>query len=236
MSADKHDVKSFHLKKFQLLKEAPLLPRASGDSGFVAHLSNCTHGATGWDWSFRLVKPGHGWAFVSDGKLSLFLDEPGQYVPAEAKPQDLVAVRMPRARDNIHPHRFTLLGGQGGAVTAHGFTKIFLHVSYLAAPALIELFSSRAADQLRFTLVVSNSPHDFERADSAVIDVAKNDEAQVLKLLESFVKSHPKGISKTGLPFGTNVGPLGTAVAAGINKHDLADAFGLRVCREAMSA
>jgi hypothetical protein len=233
--SETNETKTFHVKKFRLLKDAPVLPRASGDSGFVAHLSSCTHGATGWDWSFRLVKPGHGWAFVSDGKLSLFLDEPGQYVPADAKPQDLVAVRMPRARDNIHPHRFTLLGGQGGAVTANGFTKLFLPVSYEAAPALVEAFSSRWADQLRFTLVVSNAPQDFERADAAVLDVAKNDEGHVVHILETFMKSNSKGFgsSKSSLPFGTQLGPLSLPVAHGVNKSDLADAFGWRVSREA---
>jgi HopA1 effector protein family len=145
-------------------------------------------------------------------------------------------VRMPRARDNIHPHRFTLLGGQGGVVTAHGFTKIFFHVSYEHAPALVETFSSRWADQLRFTLVVSNAPNDFARADSAVIDVAKNDEPAVFRILETFLKSNPKAlVSKSALPFGTNIGPLGVPVANGVNKHDIADAFGFRICREAVA-
>ena len=92
-------VKWFHSRRFKLRQgEGPELNRASGDSGFVAHLTACTQGATGWDWSFRLVRTGAGWAFVSDGKLTVFVDEPGQYVPAEAKSGEVVALRLPRAR------------------------------------------------------------------------------------------------------------------------------------------
>ncbi len=80
-------VKNFRDRMFCLRSDvAPTLARASGDSGFVTHLSMSTHGATGWDWSFRLVRQGAGWSFVSDGKLTLFLDEPGQFVPTDAAP------------------------------------------------------------------------------------------------------------------------------------------------------
>jgi hypothetical protein len=54
-------VRWFHSRRFKLRPgEGPDLNRASGDSGFVAHLTACTQGATGWDWSFRLVRPGVG--------------------------------------------------------------------------------------------------------------------------------------------------------------------------------
>ena len=131
-------VRWFHDRLFCLRQgETPTLSRASGDSGFVAHLSSSTHGATGWDWSFKLSKRGEGWSFAHDGKLTVFLDEPGAFVPADAKVGDMVAVRLPRARETLYPHRFTVHGGQGGPVVGHGFTKLFIPVTF----ELMVLFS-----------------------------------------------------------------------------------------------
>ena len=230
-------VKWFHSRRFKLRPgEGPELPRASGDSGFVAHLTACTQGATGWDWSFRLVRTGAGWAFVSDGKLSVFVDEPGQYVPADAKASDVIALRLPRARENLHPHRFSLFGGQGGCVTGNGFAKLFIPVTYEAAPALVEACSSKWADQLRFALYVSNSPYDFDRADSAMIDVGPQDEPGVLRLLEAFLRQHPSAITGRGIPYGTVAGPLHLARAESKDKTDLADGYGWRRSTEAVQS
>lgn len=231
-------VKAFRDQRFCLRETpAPTLARASGDSGFVAHLSGCTHGATGWDWSFRLVRQGASWSFVSDGKLTLFLDEPGQFVPVDAKSGDQVAVRLPRARENLFPHRFTLHGGQGGPVLPHGYAKLFIPVTFEAAPALVEAFSSKWADQLRFGLHVTNAPIDFKRADSAIVDVGPQDEAGVVRVLENFVRRHPRALSTPrARPFGTIEGPLGLSRAAGQGRTDLADGYGWRKAREAMAA
>lgn len=229
-------VRSFHSRMFALRDgPAPSLARASGDSGFVAHLSMSTHGATGWDWSFRLVRQGAGWSFVSDGKLTLFLDEPGQFVPMDAKAGDQVAVRLPRARENLYPHRFTLHGGQGGPVLPHGYAKLYVPVTFEAASALVEAFSSRWADQLRFGLHVCNAPVDFGRADSAVIDVGPQDEAGVIKVLDAFMRQHPKALVTRGRPYGTTEGPLGLPRGVGQGRTDLADGFGYRKCQEAIA-
>lgn len=237
MNALEGRVRWFHERRFSLRdSDAPSLSRASGDSGYVTHLVSCTHGATGWDWSFRLVKPGHGWAFASDGQLSLFLDEPGQYVPPDAKEGDLVAVRLPRARENLHPHRFTLYGGQGGPTVGHGYKKLFLSISYEAAPLLVEEFASQGADGLRFGLALSNSPQDYGRADSAVVDVGASDEAGVTRLLEGFMARHPNAIVSKGLPFGTRAGLLGLPMAEAFTRSDLADGFGWRRSREAVQS
>jgi hypothetical protein len=230
-------VRWFHARRFKLRAgEGPDLPRASGDSGFVAHLTACTQGATGWDWSFRLLRTGAGWAFVSDGKLTVFVDEPGQYVPADAKPHDVVALRLPRARENLHPHRFSLYGGQGGCVVSHGYTKLFLPVSFEAASSLVEACASKWADQLRFSLYLSNSPADFDRADAAIIDVGPQDEPGVLKLLEAFSKQHPKALVPRGMPYGTVPGPLQLARADSKDRADLCDGYGWRRAREAVAA
>jgi hypothetical protein len=230
-------VKWFHGRRFCLREgDGPELARASGDSGFVAHLTACTHGATGWDWSFRLVKPGRGWAFASDGRLSLFLDEPGQYVPEDAKVGDLVAVRLPRARENLHPHRFTLYGGQGGPTVGHGYKKLFVPIAWEMAPVLVETFAARAGDGLRFGLYVANTSADYARADAAVIDVGGADEAAVVKVLEDFQRANPTAFARRGLPHGTQLGPLELPVAEAFTRADLADGYGWRRSREAVQA
>ena len=229
-------VRMFYAQRFALRSGAePALPRASGDSGFVAHLSASTHGATGWDWSFRLVKSGVGWSFISDGKLSVFVDEPGQFVPVDAKPSEQVALRLPRARENLWPHRFTLCGGQGPVVVGHGFNKILLPVSFEQAPALVESFASRLGDQLRFSLCVANSPQDFDRADSAVLDVGAADLAGVVRALETFAQGHPAALKLRGMPHGTKPGPLGFPAGQGLDRGDLCDGFGWRQAHAAVA-
>ncbi|MBI4934265.1 MAG: hypothetical protein HY828_10330 [Actinobacteria bacterium] len=236
MSVSTAQVQAFHQRAFCLRPgEAPALARASGDSGFVAHLSACTRGATGWDWSFRLTKKGGDWAFASDGRLSLYLDEPGQYVPADALVGEAVAVRLPRARENLFPHRFALHGGQGGPVLAGGVVKFFLPVTFEAAPALVGAFAGRGGDQLHFALMVSNHPLDFDRADAAVVDVGTQDEPGVLKLLEHFIHTHPRALWPRGLPYATQTGPLGVPRAVGNGRQDLADGYGWRRAQEAVA-
>jgi hypothetical protein len=235
---DKTDsrVKAFHARRFSLRRtEEPELARASGDSGFVAHLSASTHGATGWDWGFRLSKLGADWAFVTDGKLTVFVDEPGQYVPAAAKPGDQVALRLPRARENLHPHRFTLNGGQGPVVVSQGFSKFFLPVTFEAVPQLVELCASHLGDQLRFSLYVANSPLDYERADSAVLDVGSADLPGVTRMLEAFTAANPFALQPRGLPHATHAGPQGLPVAEAKGRADLADGFGWRRSAEALA-
>lgn len=229
-------VKWFHGRRFCLRPgNAPELPRASGDSGFVAHLTHATHGATGWDWGFKLLRRGDGWFFTTDGRLALFLDERGQMVPEDAKVGEPVAVRLPRARENLVPHRFTLHGGQGGPVIGKGFAKYFVPVTFEYATKLVELCASRSGDPLRFSLAISNSPADFARADSAVIDVGPSDEDGVVRILEAFVRAHPKGLAPRGIPFGTSPGPLDLPRAEGAGRGDLADGYGWRRSREAVA-
>ncbi len=228
-------VRAFRDKRFCLRPAAaPDLPRASGDSGFVAHLAASTRGASGWDWNFRLVRSGPGWAFASDGRVSVFLDEPNQYVPVEAKPSEMVAVRMPRARENLVPHRFTLHGGQGGPSTSGQFVKLFIPIRMDAVGGLLELFSGKASDSIRLALHVANSPLDFDRADSAVLDVGLNDEATAVKTLDAFIRTHPKAIQSRGQPFGTDIGPLGFPRALALGRGDIADGFSWRRCSEAV--
>ena len=109
--------------------------RASGDSGWVSHLQSLTRGAGGWDPGYTLVRVGESdgftgrqgkWAFVSDGRLSLFLDEPGQFTPPNAALGAQVSVRVPRARENLVPHRFTLLGSNGKAPVGEKMSKVFV--------------------------------------------------------------------------------------------------------------
>ncbi|GEM_PF-2068099 len=179
---------------------APRGGRASGDSGWVAHLQSLTRGAAGWEPGYTLVRVGDSdgvtgrrgaWAFVSDGRLSLFLDEPGQYSPPAARPGEKVSVRVPRARENLTPHRFTLLGNHGAPAPGERVSKLFIGASLEAAALLVATLSARSADGLRFALLVGNEPRDFERTDNLVMDVAARDEPAAVKLLGDFFKAQP---------------------------------------------
>jgi hypothetical protein len=153
----------------------------------------------------------------------------------DAKPGDQVAVRLPRARENLYPNRFTLHGGQGGPVLPHGYAKLYLPVTYEGAASLVEACASRWADQLRFGLHVCNSPLDYERADTAIIDVGPQDEAGIVKLLDAFMRQHPGALVRRGKPYGTTDGPLGLPRAVGVGRTDLADGYGWRKCHEAIA-
>lgn len=176
---------------------APKGGRASGDSGWVAHLQSLTRGASGWEPGYTLVRVGESdgitgrrgqWAFVSDGRLSLFLDEPGQYSPPAARPGERVSVRVPRARENLTPHRFTLLGNHGAPSPGERVSKLYIAASLEAAALLVATLSARSADGLRFSLFVGNEPRDFERTDNLVMDVAFRDEPAAVKLIGDFFK------------------------------------------------
>ena len=178
--------------------QAPKGGRASGDSGWVAHLQSLTRGASGWEPGYTLVRIGESdgisgrrgqWAFVSDGRLSLFLDEPGQYSPPAARPGERVSVRVPRARENLTPHRFTLLGNHGAPAPGERVSKLYIGASLEAAALLVATLSARSADGLRFALFVGNEPRDFERTDNIVMDVAFRDEPAAVKLIGDFFKA-----------------------------------------------
>lgn len=223
----------------------PAPARASGDSGFVAHLSAVTRGASGWEPGFKLlqVSPGdesgsqrqRGWAFASDGRLCLFLDEPRQYQPADAKVGDKVSVRVPRARENLYPHRFTLYGGQGSAVAARGseparYTKLFVAFTLDGAVHAVSQLSSRLGDKFRFTFLVSNDPRQLDRADSAICDVSLEHAEEVTRLLLEMVRGQPQWVKPLPAPAFSEALLPGLARAPGDGVADLGDGFARRRC------
>lgn len=204
--------------------------RASGDSGFVAHLTHSSHGSTLWEHGWRMAKADEGWAFVSNGRLCLFLDEPGQWAPADARLGASVAVRMPRVRENYRPYRFTLLGGGGPAAHAR-YTKYFVQPSLESTGALVEAFSGRATEAMAFSLMLVNDPRDFHRRDVLVIDASGSAADQVLRMLVDFSRQHPGALRHLGAPlFAREVAPgVASVDAAGL--EDQGDGFGQRRAR-----
>lgn len=213
---------------------APRGGRASGDSGWVAHLQSLTRGASGWEPGYTLVRVGESdgltgrrgqWAFVSDGRLSLFLDEPGQYSPPAARPGEKVTVRVPRARENLTPHRFTLLGNHGAPPPEEKVSKLFIAASLDGAALLVAALSARSADGLRFTLYVGNEPRDFERTDNLVLDVAFRDEPGAVKLLTEFFKGQAGRLLPLKPPLQAAVVLPGIAKAETAVREDAGDGF-----------
>ncbi len=218
---------------FRRVGTAPRGGRASGDSGWVAHLQALTRGASGWEPGYTLVSAGESdgvsgrrgqWAFVSDGRLSLFLDEPGQFSPPAARPGDKVSVRVPRARENLHPHRFTLLGAQGGA-QIEPLVKLFVAATLEGAAQLVGSLSGRSADGLRFSLFVGNEPRDFQRADNLVLEVGARDEQAGLKLLSEFFRGQPARLLPLPAPLQTQPVFPGFARAEVNAREEVADGF-----------
>ena len=212
----------------------PKAGRASGDSGWVAHLQALTRGAAGWEPGYTLVRVGeaegmvsrHGpWAFVSDGRLSLFLDEPGLYSPPAARPGERVNVRVPRARENLVPHRFTLLGNHGAPSPGERVSKLFIAASLEAAAQLVATMSARGADGLRFALFVGNEPRDFERTDNVVMDVAHRDEPAAVKVLGDFFKAQPGRVLPFRPPLQTQQVVPGLAKAEITSREDGGDGY-----------
>ena len=208
--------------------------RASGDSGWVAHLQSLTRGASGWEPGYTLVRAGESdgitgrrgqWAFVSDGRLSLFLDEPGQHAPPNARPGERVAVRVPRARENLYPHRFTLLGNQGAPPSTEPMTKLFVAATLEGAAQLVASLSGRSADGLRFSLFVGNEPRDFQRTDNLVMDVATRDEPATQKLLSEFFRGQVARLLPLPAPLQTQPIFPGLSRTEGAGRQDLADGF-----------
>jgi hypothetical protein len=98
----------------------------------------------------------------------------------------------------------------------------------------VEACSSKWADPLRFSLYVANSPHDFERADSAIIDVGPDDEPGVVRVLEAFVRQYPSALAPRGVPYATTPGPMSLGRTEVKDKTDLCDGFGWRRSEEAV--
>jgi hypothetical protein len=211
-------------------RPVPSGARASGDGGLVAHLATASRGAAGWEPGWRVVKAGSSWSFVSDGRLCLFLDEPGYFAPPEARVGDTVVVRVPRARENLTPHRFTLFGGAGPASTAEPFVKLFVPVTLEGAGPMVELLCSRCFERTPFTLYVTNAPDDFERLDTAVLDVPRREEEPVTRFLTDFARAH-RGAARLGAPLFTRHVQAGVARSDGQGPLDAGDGFGRRRCR-----
>jgi hypothetical protein len=209
---------------------APHVARASGDGGLVAHLAAASRGAAGWEPGWRVVKAGGSWVFVSDGRICLFLDEPGYFAPPEARIGDTVVVRVPRARENLTPHRFTLYGGAGPSSTGEPFVKLFLPVTLEGAAPLIELLCSRQFERVPFSLYVTNAPDDFERLDTAVMDLPRRDEEAVTRLIADFARVH-RGAARMGTPLFTRHIQAGVSRADAAGPQDAGDGFGRRRSR-----
>lgn len=210
---------------------APTGGRASGDSGFVAHLTHAAHGSTHWENGWRMAKSDEGWAFVSNGRLCLFLDEPGLWAPGDARLGQSVAVRMPRVRENERPFRFTLLGG-GGAAPAARYTKFFAQPTLEAGATLVSFFTTRATDGLAFSLSLVNEPRDFQRRDALCLDAGPAAADQVQKLLTDFARANPGALKESleGPLFTQSVAP-GIFTVESLGAEDLADGFGTRRAR-----
>lgn len=210
-------------------RQAPVRPRASGDSGFVAHLSSAARGTCFWETHFRVVRRSQHWAFVSNGRICLFIDELEQMTPASAAVGDAVSVWAPRVRENVSPHRFTLYGGGGAAFVRDDFVKYFIAVRSEAAAALVATLCGPNSANTAYTFSVVNDPRDFERCDVACVDVAPAAEEHVARTLKAFVRREPDSVQPK-IPLFSAPVDIGIGRTFAQGAEDAGAGFGWRRC------
>lgn len=202
--------------------------RASGDSAWVYELSNAVRGAVAWEPGFKVTQAGGTWVFVSNGRISLFLDEPGQVLPTPAKEGQAVSVRLPRLRENLHPYRMTVRGGRGGVSGAEPFSKLFVSVNQGGAVSWARHLVSRGSEKLAFEAALVNAPDDYDRLDTLVVDVPRRDEEAVTRWLREFARTHVYTV-RVGTPLFAAGLDVGISCAAGtLGPEDVADGYGKR--------
>ncbi len=209
---------------------APLRQRASGDSGYVAHLHAAARGAAAWEQGYRLMERGDGTVTATDGRITLYFDDPSSVMPGTAAMGDAVTVRLPRVRENINSYRFTLKGGTGGIWASAPYSKIFVAVTMEGAVPLVRGLCQKPFDRFGFDAAFTNDPVDFERIDTLVIDVVKREEEPFLRALKEFLKANPN-VVRAGHPLFTFPVDRGVSFVSGmLTREDASDGYGQRRC------
>jgi hypothetical protein len=204
--------------------------RASGEPAFVAALTAAAHGASCWEPGWRVVKSDPSWAFVSNGRLNVFVDDRCQLEPSGALDGAAVQVRLPCARENLAPGFFYLFGRAGPIDRLAGHLKLYLNLAPAGAAPLVEALSrGPRLEALKFEAKLANSPAAYCRVDTALVYVEPDSYAGLLSFLRGVRRSHPAWW-REGTPMFTRA--LGTGLAMAEVPPGLpAESFGRHRCR-----
>jgi len=204
--------------------------RASGEPAFVAALTAAAHGAACWEPGWRVVKSDESWAFVSNGRLNVFVDDRACLEPRGAADGAAVQVRLPCARENLAPGFFYLFGRAGPIDRQAGHLKLYLNLAPAGAAPLVEaLARGPRLERLKFEAKVANSPAAYCRVDTALLYVEPPSYAGLLGFLRGLRRSHPAWW-REGTPLFAR--ELGTGLALAEVPPGLpAESFGRHRCR-----
>ena len=204
--------------------------RASGDPSFVATLVAAAHNATCWEPGWKVVKADADWAFVSNGRLNLFVDDRAHLMPAGALVGEPAQVRMPCARENLSPGFFYLVGRAGPIDRQAAYLKLYLNLTCAGAAPLVEALSrGPQLERLRFEAKVANSPGGYCRVDSALVYVEPRSYPGLVSFLRAQRRAHPSRWRDETPLFTRALGP-GLAVAEAAPGHSK-ESFGQQRCR-----
>jgi hypothetical protein len=206
--------------------------RASGEPAFVAALSAASRGACYWEPGWNMVKSEGEWAFVSNGKICLFVEDRRQLDPPDTRDGHPVHVKLPCARENLSPGFFYLMGRAGPIEHRSPHVKVYLNLASEAAPPLIEALLTRSGmEKLRFEGKFVNDPTGYCRVDTALLYVEPQSYPGLVTLLLNLKKVHGDWF-RDGTPLFTKELSRGLAVAESPRGEVLpVESFGQHRCR-----
>lgn len=187
--------------------EGALSPHVSGDSAFVSRLARATGGARYWDHGWRTVSAGHSYAFVSDGEIMLYVDDPDALWPPDQAAGAPASVQLPCARENLSPGFFYLIGTRGRFDRGRPYPRFYLNVAPEAAPDVAAALLSTL--DAPFEAKFANDPAAYCRVDPAVLYTGQHDYGATRATLLDLSDRHPdwwrEGTPLFSLPLATGI-------------------------------
>ncbi len=143
---------------------ADLTAQASGDDRFVAELSALAGTKTSWVPGWTVRSRSGPTAFVTDGRVQLWVEAKDELSPKNARAGSPVRLRLPCARGCAAPGFFLFVSPHGRAGSRHD--KLYLHLTAAGGRAVIRRLSTLDA---RFEVKVANAPEAYFRRDAGVV-------------------------------------------------------------------
>lgn len=199
----------------------------SGDAGFVAALEAAAGGACYWEPGWRVSKAGDDWAYVSNGRIHLLVEDRSGLLPPAAGPGDEVHIRVPCARPHWSPGFFYLVGPRGPLDPAARQSKLYVNLAPEGAVPLVAALA--AARKLLFEAKVVNAPVAFCRVDTALVYV----DPDSLRGMTSLLAALPASCLRDGTPIFTRELGRGIALADAppAVTEQVRESFGQQRCR-----
>ncbi|MBM3267271.1 MAG: hypothetical protein FJZ01_06450 [Candidatus Sericytochromatia bacterium] len=187
-------------------------PAAAGDPAFAARLVAAAGGARYWSDEWEAVEAGATHAFVTDGRITLFVDDLAEIRPRSPVAGQPVRLRLPCARPSLAPGFFYLVGPAGRFERSQPYPRLYLNVRPAAVPSLVRaLLAEFGRRRIRFEAKFAGDPAGYRRVDPAVLYASQADLGRAVAAVRAVAAAHP-GWWRAGTPLFTL--PLGRGIAA----------------------